>query len=90
MILRKTNTKYSPIQKTTSIPESEKLDNYLVKPLKSGFKGFTTIFMIIMIINLLLFTVGVDAKFGVGIFDILLAGAGFFLKLAATLLESII
>ena len=49
----KTITQSSPIQNTTSIAEYRKLNHYLIKQLKAGFFGFTTILMIIFFMNLI-------------------------------------
>ncbi len=44
----------SPIQNAVSTPNYGKLNNHLIKPLKAGFWGFTTILMIILFLNLFL------------------------------------
>ena len=77
------------IQNTSSIPEQSKLNNYLVKPLKGGFSGLTTILMIIFFMKLIHFILGYNEKFGMDILDLLLAGIGFVLQMTHTSLKNI-
>ena len=77
------------VQNTSSIPEQSKFNNYLVKPLKTGFSGFTTILMIIFFMKLIHFILGYNEKFGMDILDLLLAGIGFVLQMTQTSLKNI-
>jgi hypothetical protein len=86
----KTLVQSNPAQITTSILGSRKLTNHIIKPLKSGFLGFTTIMMIIFFINLISYMIGSNEKFGLDVLDLLLAGVGFFLQMTSTLLKSFI
>jgi len=82
--------KSNPVHNSISIHDYKKLNNHLVKPLKSGFLGFTTILMIIIIINLLSFVIGSNEKFGIDFLDFQLAGVGFLLQMTGTSLKSFI
>ena len=86
----KTIIKSNPVYNSTIIPDFKKLNNHLVKPLKSGFLGFTAILMIIIILNLLSFVIGSNEKFGIDFLDFQLAGAGFVLQMTGTSLKSFI
>ena len=86
----KTLTHSNPIQITTSIPKFAKVNMYILKPLKAGFIGFATILMILFFINLFSYISGSAEKFGMDHLDLLLAGAGFLLQTAGTLLKSFI
>lgn len=86
----KTITQSSPIHITTSIPDSRKLNDHLIKPLKAGILGFTKILMIILLFNLLSFVIGSNGKFGIDFLDFLLAGTGFVLQMTGTLLKNFI
>ena len=77
------------VQNTRSISEQSKLDNNLIKPLKAGFSGFTTILMIIFFMKLIHFILGYNEKFGMNILDLLLAGIGFVLQMTRTSLKNI-
>ena len=84
----KTLAETNSVQITTSIPNFSKLNSILIKPLKAGFLGFATIMMLLFFINLLSFVVGSSEKFGLDLIDLLLAGVGFALQTAGTLLKS--
>jgi len=86
----KTIIKSSPVHNSISIHDYKKLNNHLVKPLKSGFLGFTTVLMIIIIINVLSFVIGSNEKFGIDFLDFQLAGVGFVLQMTGTSLKSFI
>jgi hypothetical protein len=86
----KTAIKSNPVYNSTIIPDYKKLNNHLVKPLKSGFLGFTTILMIIIILNLLSFVIGSNEKFRIDFLDFQLAGVGFVLQMTGTSLKSFI
>ena len=83
-------TQSSPVQNTTSIPDYRKLNNHLIKPLKAGFWGFTTILMIIFFMNLIFTIIGASEKFGMDILDLLLAGVGFVLQMTSTIIKNLI
>jgi hypothetical protein len=89
-IKMKTKTQSNSVKNTTAIPNYRKLNNHLVKPLKSGFFGFTIILMIIIIINLLSFLIGSKEKFGLDFIDFQLAGVGFVLQVTGTSLKNFI
>lgn len=82
--------KSNPVYNSTIIPDYKKLNNHLVKPLKSGFLGFTTILMIIIILNLLSFVIGSNEQFRIDFLDFQLAGVGFLLQMTGTSLKSFI
>lgn len=86
----KTIIKSNPVYNSTIIPDYKKLNNHLVKPLKSGFLGFAAILMIIIILNLLSFVIGSNEKFGIDFLDFQLAGVGFVLQMTGTSLKSFI
>jgi hypothetical protein len=86
----KTIVKSNPVHNSISIHDYKKLNNHLVKPLKSGFLGFTTVLMIIIIINVLSFVIGSNEKFGIDFLDFQLAGVGFVLQMTGTSLKSFI
>ena len=86
----KTIIKSNPVHNSISIHDYKKLNNHLVKPLKSGFLGFTTVLMIIIIINVLSFVIGSNEKFGIDFLDFQLAGVGFVLQMTGTSLKSFI
>ena len=86
----KTIIKSSPVHNSTSIPDFKKLNNHLVKPLKSGFLGFIAILIILFFINLISFITGTNEKFGMDSLDFLLAGAGFTLQMTGTLVKGFI
>ena len=86
----KTIIKSNPVHNSISIHDYKKLNNHLVKPLKSGFLGFTTILMIIIILNLLSVIIGSNEKFGIDFLDFQLAGVGFVLQMTGTSLKSFI
>lgn len=89
-IKMKTTTQSSPVQNTTSIPDYRKLNNHLIKPLKAGFWGFTTILVIIFFMNLISFIIGSNEKFEMDFLDIQLAGVGFALQMTGTSLKNFI
>jgi len=80
----------SPIQNATSTPNYGKLNNHLIKPLKTGFLGFTTILMIIFFLNLISFVIGSNEKFGMDFLDFHLAGVGFVLQMTRTSIKNFI
>jgi hypothetical protein len=80
----------SPIQNAASTPNYGKLNNHLIKPLKAGFWGFTTILMIIFFLNLISFVIGSNEKFGMDFLDLQLAGVGFVLQVTSTSLKNFI
>lgn len=82
--------KSNPVYNSTIIPDYKKLNNHLVKPLKSGFLGFTTILMIIIILNLLSFVIGSNEQFRIDFLDFQLAGVGFLLQTTGASLKSFI
>lgn len=84
----KTLTHSRQLRISSSVHNSKKLDDYLLKPIKAGFIGFITILMIIFIFNFLTFVLGVNEKFGMDFIDMILAGVGFVLQLTGTLLKS--
>lgn len=86
----KTAIKSNPVYNSTIIPDYKKLNNHLVKPLKSGFLGFTTILMIIIILNLLSFVIGSNEQFRIDFLDFQLAGVGFLLQTTGASLKSFI
>jgi hypothetical protein len=86
----KTITQSNQVQITASLPEIRKINEHLLKPLKAGFLGFTTILMIIFFINLFSYIIGTNEKFGMDVLDLLLAGVGFFLQSAGALLKSFV
>ena len=83
----KTMIQSHPVQISTSVTGVRKLNDYLIRPLKSGFKGFTIVLMIIFFINLLSFLSGINESFGMDLMDLLLAGLGFALQTSSTLLK---
>ncbi len=86
----KTITHSSPIRIATPISGFKKLNDYLVKPLKAGFLGFTTILMIIFFINLLSLITGANKQFTMDYLDMLLAGVGFLLQMIGSVLKNFI
>lgn len=79
-----------PVQITTPITNTKKLNDYIMKPLKAGFLGFATILMILFFLNLLSYVIGMNERFGMDVMDMMLAGVGFFLQLTGTLLKSFV
>lgn len=86
----KTITQRGQVQISASIPEIRKINEHLLKPLKAGFLGFTTILMLIFFINLFSYIIGTTEKFGMDVLDLLLAGVGFFLQSTGALLKSFV
>ena len=80
----------SPIQNATSTPNYGKLNNHIIRPLKAGFWGFTTILMIILFLNLISFVIGSNEKFGMDSLDLQLAGVGFVLQVTRSSLKNFI
>jgi len=80
----------SPIQNATSTPNYGKLNNHLIKPLKAGFGGFTTILMIIFFLNVVTVVIGANKKFGMDFLDFQLAGVGFVLQVTRSSLKNFI
>jgi hypothetical protein len=73
---------------TTSIPGFNKLNGHLINALISGFLGFTTFFVIILLMHILKLILGYNEKFGLDFLDYLLAGLGSFLQMTGSLVKS--
>ena len=86
----KTKIKSSRVHILTSVLCRRKLNNHLIKPLKAGFGGFTTILMIIFFLNVVTVVIGANKKFGMDSLDFLIAGIGFVLQMTYSLLKSFI
>ncbi len=72
----------------TSIPGFSKLNGHFINALISGFLGFTTFFVIILLMHILKLILGYNEKFGLDFLDYLLAGLGFFLQMTGSLVKS--
>lgn len=86
----KTFTESNSLPITIAKFKSVKLNNYLIRPLRAGLLGFTTIIMIIFFINLISYITAASDNFGMDYLDLLLAGVGFFLQLTETFLKSFV
>lgn len=86
----KTITQRGQVQISASIPEIRKINERLLRPLKAGFLGFTTILMIIFFINLFSYILGTTEKFGMDVLDLLLAAVGFLLQSTGALIKSFV
>jgi hypothetical protein len=63
-------------------------NNHFIMPLRSGFKGFIIILMIIFFIRLLFYATGISNNLSFDIIDLLLSLTGFILLFFERLIKS--
>lgn len=86
----KTAAQTNSVRLASSLGGIKKIDVFVFKPLKAGFKGFTITIMLLFIINLISYTIGNQEVFKMDILDLFLAGLGFGLQTFSTLLRNFI
>lgn len=63
------------------------LTKYILRPVKSGLYGFTLVFVVILFVKVLSFTLGINTVFYLDLMDVLLASVGFFFMLLIHILK---